>query len=208
MIIFPPRQLGVAEQWGRTVEGRIIENENAFALTQQSFENLRRTSSAQDTVIARQIEQLQGVVGGIASAQTRISETVDTGAWGETVTGNSWGELIEVNRPLWASSAVVVAGMDNFTNQSSPWMGFIELIASNSPPVTGDVEKSRDVAKAFVSDGAFQSTSNPRIVRFPPSESEDPDPPGPVYLRARAVRQSGTSSRTYSFDVAFAVIWS
>lgn len=181
---------------------------NELNLSDQSQDNLSRHKSAQDTQTSRQIEQLQGILEQLENNQTRISQTVATGSWSETIAGNSWGELLEVERPPWASSAVVVAGLDNVTNQSSPWYGRIEVIASSSTPVTGDVGKSRDPARAEVDDGFSVVFSNPRIVTFPGSDGEEESDPSPLYLRTRGVRQGGTTSRTYSFDAAYAVIWS
>jgi|SRR5690625_2163984 len=207
--VFPSRNLGLGEPWGRAVEQEVIRLNNSQDLAGQSQRNLSRHKDAQDTQTSRQIVQLREVIGQLEENQQRISETVSTGSWSESVSGNSWGEMQEVERPSWASSAIVVAGLDNITNQSSPWWGRIEVIASSSAPVTGDLDKSRDPVRAQVDAGYSIVESNPRIIQFSGSGEEDVgDPTTPLYIRARGVRQGGTSSRTYTFDAAYAVIWS
>lgn len=210
-IVFPPRNLGLGEPWGRAVEGEVVRLNNEMSRAGQSQGNLSRHKDAQDTQTARQISQIRDILDQLESNQLRISQTVSTGSWSESVSGNSWGELQEVERPPWASSAIVVAGLDNITNQSSPWWGRIEVIASSSTPVTGDLDKSRDPVRAQVDAGYSIVESNPRIIQFSGSGEEDEDggdPITPLYIRARGVRQGGTSSRTYTFDAAYAVIWS
>lgn len=209
MDVFPPRNLGLAEPWGREVENFLRQENTSLDLTSQRQRNLERHMTSRDTLLERQISQLEGTVQDLQAIQRRVSETVSTDSYSETVSGNSWGSTVQVQRPQWASVAMVIAGMDNVTNQSSPWYGEIEIIASNSSPVIGDVNNNKDPVKALVSDGSAVIQSNPRIVLFSdPGGSEDnPDPTTPLYLRARGIRQGGTSSRTYSFDVAYAVIW-
>lgn len=205
-VVFPPRNLGLGEPWGRTIESEIVRLNNSLDLTGQSQGNLSRHKDSQDTHISRQIVQLREVVNQLEENQLRISQTVSTESWSETISGNSWGNLQVVEGPPWASSAIVVAGMDNITNQSSPWWGRIEIIASTSSPVTGDIDKSRDPVRAQVDDGYSIVESNPRVLTF--TDKGEDDEITPLYLRARGVSQGGSSSRTYSFDAAYAVIWS
>ena len=204
--VFPPRNLGLGEPWGRAVEQEVIRLNNSLDLTEQSQGNLNRHKDAQDTQTSRQIVQLQEAVGQLEENQRRINQTVSSGSWTETIAGNSWGDLIEVEGPAWANAAVVIAGMDNITNQSSPWWGRIEIIASSSSPSTGDIDKSRDPVRALVDEGFSVVQSNPRIVRF--LDKGENDSSTSLYLRARGVRQGGTTSQTYTYDAAYAVIWS
>lgn len=206
--VFPPRNLGLGEPWGRSVENEIVRLKNSADLTGQSQGNLSRHKNAQDSQTARQIGQIQGLLDQLKQNQERISQTVDTGSWSESVSGNSWGGLHEVERPPWAFTAIVIAGMDNFSNQSSPWYGRIEVIASDTPPVTGDVGKSKDPVDAQVNGEFVTVGSNPRVVIFPGSDEDEETHPSPLYLQARGVREGGgTASRTYTYELAYAVIW-
>lgn len=205
--ILPPRDLGLAEPWGREIENHIRSSESGLNLLNQTIGNLDRQSSAFATQTERQLKQLSDLLDRTRSNQRRLAETVSSGSWSESISGNSWGERIEVERPLWASTAIVIAGMDNFSNQSSPWGGRIEVVASASSPTTGDVGKSRDPVVAQVNGTNVVVGSNPRVVIFSGDGGDVPSST-PLYLRARGVRVTGTTSRTYSYDVAYAVIWS
>src|SRR5690625_7568445 len=92
--VFPSRNLGLGEPWGRAVEQEVIRLNNSQDLAGQSQRNLSRHKDAQDTQTSRQIVQLREVIGQLEENQQRISETVSTGSWSESVSGNSWGEKI------------------------------------------------------------------------------------------------------------------
>lgn len=205
--VFPPRNLGLGEPWGRAVESEVIRLENEMSRLERARGNLSRHGESQNTQSVRQINQLRGLLDQLEANQQRVRQSIATGSWSETISGNSWGSLQTIERPLWATSAVVIAGLDNITNQSSPWWGRIEVIASATSPTTGDVGKSRDPVRAEVDSEFSLVSSNPRMVTFLDDE-EDATSKTPLYIRARGVRQGGTSSRTYTFDAAYAVIWS
>lgn len=203
--VFPNRNLGAAEQWGREVESKVIGAENDLSDISQSLGNTQRTSTSHQEVIARQLEHLQTVISLLQETQDRVTETVSTGFWSDTVAGGAWGTLVTVDAPEWASTGIVVVGMDSFSNQSSPWWGEIQVIASENPPVLADLDKSRDPASAQVDDGFALVNSNPRIV----SLNREDESSASIYIRPRGVRRGGgAASRTYSFNAAYAIIWS
>src|SRR5690625_5808880 len=128
-VVFPPRNLGLGEPWWRTIDLEIVRLNNCLDLTGQSQANLHRHKDSQDTHISRQIVQLREVVNQLEENQLRITQTVSTESWSETISGNSWGNLQVVEGPPWASSAIVVAGVADITNQSPPRGGTMRRLA-------------------------------------------------------------------------------
>src|SRR5690625_2757054 len=153
MDVFPPRNLGLAEPWGREVENFLRQENTSLDLTSQRQRNLERHMTSRDTLLERQISQLEGTVQDLQAIQRRVSETVSTDSYSETVSGNSWGSTVQVQRPQWASVAMVIAGMDNVTNQSSPWYGEIVIIAFNSSYISGVVINNDIPVKDILCDG-------------------------------------------------------
>lgn len=74
--VFPRRNLGAAEDWGRRVENRIEGAERRLALLQQTVENLGRTSAAQLSRNASQIEDTQRLIQGLQIQQDALHDVV------------------------------------------------------------------------------------------------------------------------------------
>lgn len=205
--VFPARNLGAGEPWGRKVEERILNTERDLDFQRQFVSNLGRRSDAQDDILSKQLSQLEEIVVVLEVNQARLAEGISTGTWSTTVAGNAWGDQHFVEAPDWAFSGIVIAGMAVTSSSSSAWSGHIELIASNAPPVTGDIDSSKDPARLEVDAGtAYASLSNPRIIQSP-VVSEDTVKIEGVYLRPRGVRLTGTSSITYTISSSYAIIW-
>src|SRR5690625_6359588 len=89
MDVFPPRNLGLAEPWGREVENFLRQENTSLDLTSQRQRNLERHMTSRDTLLERQISQLEGTVQDLQAIQRRVSETVSTESYSETVSGRS-----------------------------------------------------------------------------------------------------------------------
>lgn len=200
--VIPPRNLGLGEEWGRFVENRLVGLSNELDRTEQSRENMGRTATARDLVLERQISQIDNLLTRLQDNHDRINDSIQVAHGRDFIQGNSWGQAVEIiGRPEWAETAIVIAGMDNFSWDSSPWVGKIELLAAPTSLTAGDIGASKDPAHAQVDAQYSLSFSDPRIYFM---EQDD------YYLeiQAYATRLSGSTSKYYGYDYGIAVIWS
>lgn len=154
--VFPRRNLGAAEYWGRTVENRIVGAEKKWEIQGQSLSGQDRSASSLSEELSSKIATLQDAIDGIpyvSSASSSASNFSLASGW-TTVTSLT---LPTDNRPL---RNVIAYGNVNVRDSGSGggtgefvWPFSTSLITSEYGPRDGGFHEGTDFAGGAASDG-------------------------------------------------------
>lgn len=131
--VFPRRNLGPGEEWGREIEARTVKTENALGSLSQILSGSNRTSASSLGDLGKQIRELQALYGTIPKVSQETTSASGfglTGGW-QTVCSGSVPVPVDATRAevalfgvLWmraslsaqtliqARSRVVIAGVN------------------------------------------------------------------------------------------------
>lgn len=232
--VFPPRNLGIAEKWGREVESRILSIESTLSGLRQLFDNLGRHSSSQDTIISRQIADLTEALDTLSRNQETLSDTQGTlssllsqaqsqqsqiSSLLSQITSNQQRITQTISSGSFSGSAGANAWGTSVTVARPSWASRAVVIAGftslpSGASWIGDIEIITANATPGTGDiGASRDAARAIVpgagaLSNPRIVQFSSSGTTPVYIRPRGTRTSGTATGTYSFNVGYSVIWS
>lgn len=209
-IIFPRRNLGVSEDWGRAIEERVQGISSSLDLSRQVVDNIERTTPGRRGIIAREIETSRGIINQLDRQNELISERISRYEGNTSVRPDSFGPSITVEKPSWARAAVVIASLDAISNPGTGWLARIDVYTETEPISSGNIDEHRVIAQGSMGHepGApvdpldhLSYLSLPGVRFF--EEFEDT-----LYVRPYGVQVGGGStSVTHQFSITLSIFW-
>lgn len=156
--VFPRRNLGAGEEWGREMESRVIATENALGMLGQRTQGSNRGSASVLGDLGRQIRDLQALYASIPKVTQATASSSNfglTGGWQTVCTGT-----VEVPSGV-ISAEVVLYGV--------VWLranlGAQTLVQAQSRVVIGGVAGPAFLTAADAYDPGLGATNAPQFSR-------------------------------------------
>lgn len=209
-VIFPPRRLGVSEDWGRSIENQISNLSKAASLTMQTLKNLERHASSRGELVSRQIQELWNASLLLQSQTTVLNERISIESTQSSVSVNSFGSQATVLKPEWASAGIVIASMSAISNPGTGWLARIDIYAETYPISSGDISENRVIAQGSMGYDPESPINPPDHLAFEslPGVRFFEDEEDIIYIRPYGLQVGGGStSVTHEFELTFTVFW-
>lgn len=153
--VFPRRNLpGAAEEWGRTVEDRIRDVENAAITNKQSTSGLNRTTASNLEELSRQLDDLQTFYNLIPKPAQASNEASGFGL------SSGWNTVVQTTIPVPAGATtanLIVVGSGHLVSTTTT-----TTVASSSRLVLSGIGVSPTLPGAwFTGFGDYRSLLTP-----------------------------------------------
>lgn len=158
--VWPRRNLGIAENWGRKVEDRVVGAERAILLLDQTMGNISRAQSGRDSTIASQLdvlstqqEMLAALVENLSLQQSQLTGVVADLATQQQTLSSQQTQLTNLVKALPVTSS-----------HSGSLNGYsIPAGNSNRYTITVNVPSGKTQCSVFAVGQAFFFAPNPPI---------------------------------------------
>lgn len=206
-IVWPPRNLGAAEGWGRIVEKSIQEVTTQVEREVTASGNRNRANAAAADRLTNQLNEISTQQERLSNLVTRVVESTEADSNQYPVTGQgtaaSLGPQVVLDPPEWASHALVVAAAERISGTlTGAWTGKIEYIAKNSNIGLADVGAYRNMLDIGIGPEStfFSSFAYPILVPL--------NPDGQLFLRHWGGADGpGTQTTAYQVKFSYSVTW-
>lgn len=209
-LIYPPRRLGVSEDWGRAIEDQINKLSKSTDLSLQTLKNLERQAVSRGELVARQIQELWNTSLLLQSQNVRLSERLYIENTQSSVSRNAFGSQFTVTKPEWASAGIVLASMSSISNPGTGWLARIDVYAETYSITSSSISEHRVIAQGSMGYDPASPISPPDHLAFESlpgvrffSEGEQT-----LYVRPYGLQVGGGStSVTHQFELTITVFW-
>lgn len=207
--VFPPRNLGLSEPWGREVESFIDQTRDSLQDFNQVLDNLGKTKAAQQGVFSRLLSDLRGASNRLADTNEVLSGRFSSDRFQSNIRPLVLGTQISLEAPEWASAGIVFSSLSAVSNPGTGWVARVDLLAEPEP-ISSYVTGSRVVAAGGMGFEPIPGLTPPTVLMyetFPQARFLD-DFNRELFIRPIGVQVGGGStSVTHVIEVEVSVLW-
>lgn len=209
--VFPRRNLGAAEDWGRHVENRIRGIYGGSQAVSQALGNFSRVETSRGSLLSRTIARMGEASQLLHESALTLQERFTFDSYETNLPRNAFGSSLSVTSPDWARAAVVFVGVRAISDPGNGWLARVDIFAEAHPITSyNDSIWGREVAVAGM--GYDPESGAPRATvatfnSFPGARFLDEDS-RQIFLRPYAIQVGGGStSVTHRVELSMEVIW-
>ena len=209
-LIFPPRRLGISDDWGRSIENQINRLSKSTDLSLQTLKNLERQAVSRGELVSRQIQKLWNTSLLIQSQNVRLNERVFIEDTPSSVGLNAFGPQFEVDKPEWANAGIALASMSSISDPGNGWLARIDVYAESYPISSSSISEHRVIAQGSMGYDPASPIDPPDHVAFEslPGARFFEEGEELLYIRPYGLQVGGGStSVTHQFELTITVFW-